>query len=237
MRAKRAFWCWLVGFILAFGPLYILGLHGRDAPARPLRAPASAGSRSSSSPASARSSSRSAFVCQIAQLVASIRMRHENRDTTAIRGTAARSSGRPPRRRLRTISPPCLSCMRATPFWAQKQREARASEAHFEDFRCRRIPARASSSRRSSLLLGFGASGTCGGSSRLGLVGAIATLLVRTFDEDTEYIVTASEVVHHEAGLHAMRSHRMNEHLTRTKHFPPKNARRIRRRCSDSGCI
>ena len=34
---KAAFWCWLVGFYLAFMPLYVLGLHGHDAAHAALR--------------------------------------------------------------------------------------------------------------------------------------------------------------------------------------------------------
>ncbi len=33
---KWAFWCWIVGFVTAFLPLYILGLDGGDTPSRPL---------------------------------------------------------------------------------------------------------------------------------------------------------------------------------------------------------
>ncbi len=44
---KAAFWCWLVGFYLAFVPLYVLGLHGHDAAHAALRraglAPVAAG--------------------------------------------------------------------------------------------------------------------------------------------------------------------------------------------------
>jgi cytochrome o ubiquinol oxidase subunit 1 len=36
---KVAFWCWLIGFYLAFMPLYALGLHGHDAPHEPLQQP------------------------------------------------------------------------------------------------------------------------------------------------------------------------------------------------------
>ena len=34
-----------------------------------------------------------------------------------------------------------------------------------------------------------------------GIVGAVVTAIIRTFDEDTEYVVTASDIVHREAGL------------------------------------
>jgi cytochrome o ubiquinol oxidase subunit I len=77
---KAAFWCWLVGFYLAFMPLYALGLMGMtrrlqhiaDPGWRPLLAVADLG----------------AFViflgilCMIAQLIVSIRSRESRRDPT-----------------------------------------------------------------------------------------------------------------------------------------------------------
>ena len=46
---KASFWCWIVGFYLAFTPLYVLGLMGDD-PAPAAHSPTRAGSRCCSSP-------------------------------------------------------------------------------------------------------------------------------------------------------------------------------------------
>ncbi|MGH7936399.1 MAG: cbb3-type cytochrome c oxidase subunit I, partial [Chthoniobacterales bacterium] len=76
----RAFWLWVTGFILAFGPLYILGImgatrrldHYTDPSWQPLFIVAGVGAVIIAM----------AVACQVAQVVASIRKRHELRDTT-----------------------------------------------------------------------------------------------------------------------------------------------------------
>jgi cytochrome o ubiquinol oxidase subunit 1 len=77
---KAAFWCWLIGFYVAFMPLYVLGLEGMtrrlqhyDVPAwRPWLLAAAAGA----------AIILAGIVCQIAQLVVSIRRRESLRDVT-----------------------------------------------------------------------------------------------------------------------------------------------------------
>jgi cytochrome o ubiquinol oxidase subunit 1 len=77
---KAAFWCWLAGFYLAFGPLYVLGLDGMtrrmqhyDNPAwRPWLLVAALGA----------AVILAGILCQVAQLVVSIRRREELRDLT-----------------------------------------------------------------------------------------------------------------------------------------------------------
>jgi cytochrome o ubiquinol oxidase subunit I len=77
---KAAFWCWLVGFYLAFMPLYALGLmgmtrrmqHYADPSWQPLLLIAAAGAVVI----------LFGIACQIAQLVVSIRTRDQRRDIT-----------------------------------------------------------------------------------------------------------------------------------------------------------
>jgi cytochrome o ubiquinol oxidase subunit I len=77
---KASFWCWLVGFYLAFTPLYALGLMGMtrrlehipDPSWRPLLLVAEAGAIVIFC----------AILCQIAQLYVSIRTREQRRDLT-----------------------------------------------------------------------------------------------------------------------------------------------------------
>ena len=78
---KAAFWCWLIGFYLAFMPLYALGPDGHDATDAALRCRRS-GIPGCWSPRSAPRSSSSVILLQIAQLVVSIRRREQLRDTT-----------------------------------------------------------------------------------------------------------------------------------------------------------
>src|ERR1700726_853206 len=77
---KASFWCWLVGFYLAFMPLYVLGLHGMtrrlqhisDPNWEPLLLVAEAGAVVI----------MCGILCQIAQLYVSIRTRESRRDLT-----------------------------------------------------------------------------------------------------------------------------------------------------------
>ena len=78
---KAAFWCWFVGFYLAFMPLYVVGLMGMTRRMQHYdvagMAPLAAGRR-----CWRRGHSRRASSCQVAQLVVSIRHREELRDPT-----------------------------------------------------------------------------------------------------------------------------------------------------------
>ena len=77
---KAAFWCWLVGFYVAFMPLYVLGLMGMtrrmqhygDVSWQPWLVVAAAGT----------AIIFFGIICQIVQLVFSIRTRDQRRDTT-----------------------------------------------------------------------------------------------------------------------------------------------------------
>jgi cytochrome o ubiquinol oxidase subunit 1 len=77
---KASFWCWLVGFYLAFTPLYVLGLQGMtrrlqhisDPSWQPLLLVAEAGAIVI----------MCGIVCQVAQLYVSIRTRESRRDLT-----------------------------------------------------------------------------------------------------------------------------------------------------------
>jgi len=77
---KAAFWCWLVGFYVAFMPLYVLGLMGMtrrmqhygDVSWQPWLVVAAAGT----------AIIFFGIICQIVQLVVSIRTRDQRRDTT-----------------------------------------------------------------------------------------------------------------------------------------------------------
>jgi cytochrome o ubiquinol oxidase subunit 1 len=77
---KASFWCWFVGFYLAFMPLYVLGLRGMtrrmqhydNLAWQPWLVAAAIGALVI----------LAGIVCQLVQLVVSIRAREQNRDTT-----------------------------------------------------------------------------------------------------------------------------------------------------------
>jgi len=77
---KRAFWCWLIGFYLAFMPLYVLGFMGM--PRRMAHYANTAWQPYLIIAAGGAAVILVGILCQIVQLIVSIRERHETRDLT-----------------------------------------------------------------------------------------------------------------------------------------------------------
>ncbi len=77
---KRAFWCWLIGFYLAFMPLYVLGFMGM--PRRMAHYANTAWQPYLIIAAVGAAVILAGILCQIVQLIVSIRERHETRDLT-----------------------------------------------------------------------------------------------------------------------------------------------------------
>ena len=111
---KVSFWCWVIGFWVAFMPLYVLGLMGVTRRLRVFDDPslqiwfliAALGA--------------GLIACGIAALPdpdrrLDLEARRSCATPPAIRGTAARWNGRPPRRRRPTISPSRRSSTTSTP--------------------------------------------------------------------------------------------------------------------------
>ena len=102
---RRAFWCWFIGFHVAFMPLYVVGLMGMTRRLQrydviswqPWLLVAAAGAVVIFA----------GVVCQIVQLVVWIRVMKCFRDVTGIPGTAARSNGRRRHRRRPGIMQCC----------------------------------------------------------------------------------------------------------------------------------
>ena len=111
---KASFCCWFIGFYLAFGPLYILGMRGMtrrlqniaDPSWRPLLWVAELGAIII----------LCGIVCQLVQIYVSIRTRESRRDLTGDPwGTVEPWNGRPRRRRRPTILRCCPGSRRSTP--------------------------------------------------------------------------------------------------------------------------
>jgi cytochrome o ubiquinol oxidase subunit 1 len=111
---KASFWCWIIGFYLAFMPLYVLGLMGMtrrlqniaDPSWRPLLWVAELGAIVIFL----------GIVCQLVQLYVSIRTRESRRDLTGDPwGRVEHWSGRPRRRRRPTTLRCCPGSRRSTP--------------------------------------------------------------------------------------------------------------------------
>ncbi|MBV8104603.1 MAG: cytochrome o ubiquinol oxidase subunit I [Hyphomicrobiales bacterium] len=193
---KAAFWCWFVGFYLAFMPLYVVGLMGMtrrmqhyDNPAwYPWLLVAAAGA---------------AVILvgigfQIAQLVVSIRNREELRDTTGDPwdGRALEWS---------TSSPPPPFNFAVLPhvegtdaYWLMKQRArergAPEPEPAYQDIELPRNSATGFVCAFFAAILGFSLIWQIWWLAALAFVGAFATFVVFAWRDRTEYRIPAAEV-------------------------------------------
>ncbi len=195
---KYAFWTWLVGFFVAFTPLYILGLMGAtrrldhyDASTgwQPLFITALVGSLIIAV----------AVLIQLYQIY--ISFKQKERDTT----------GDPWNGRTlewMTASPPAVynfaripKVSDRSPFWEMKKSGSR--EPTLQDYEDITMPKNTASGIYISafiFLAGFAFIWHIIWLIFAGIVGAITCLIIRAFDDETEYIIPAAEVAKIEAG-------------------------------------
>ena len=192
---RAAFWCWLVGFYVAFGPLYVLGLDGMtrrmqhyDVPGwHPWLLVAAAGA----------AIILCGIACQVTQLVVSIRQREQLRDVT----------GDPWNGRSlewATASPPPAFNFAVLPevtgeeaYWGIKQKARQHGLRDEPDYRDIEVPRNSPT----GFICAFFA--TIGGFSLIwhiwwlvvvAGVGAFGTFAVFAWRDRTEYVITAEEV-------------------------------------------
>ncbi|MDB6048976.1 MAG: Cytochrome o ubiquinol oxidase subunit [Pseudomonas sp.] len=190
---KYAFWCWIVGFYLAFMPLYVLGFMGMtrrlnhtDNPQwTPWLIAAFVGAL--------------VIMCGIAfqliQLVVSIRDREKNRDV----------SGDPWDGRTlewSTSSPPPFYNFAEQPhvedldaYWGMKERGIQTKTA--ADYKKIHMPRNTGVGFYigfGSLIFGFALIWHIWWLAAVGLVGMVVTFIIRTNDDDIDYYVSAEEV-------------------------------------------
>ena len=193
---KAAFWCWLVGFYLAFMPLYVVGLEGMtrrmqhyDVPEwRPWLLVAALGALTIL-----------AGVCfQIAQLVVSIRRREQLRDVTGDPwdGRSLEWS---------TPSPPPAFNFAVLPqvdhedfYWTNKQairaNHALDVEPTYEDIEMPRNSPTGFICAFFATFMGFALIWHIWWMVAAGAVGAFATFVVFAWRDTTEYVVPAADV-------------------------------------------
>jgi cytochrome o ubiquinol oxidase subunit 1 len=193
---RYAFWCWLTGFLLAFVPLYILGLMG--ATRRLDHYDPSMGWQGLFVVAALGV----ATIClgigfQILQLIISIRDRHQNTDTTGDPWNARTLE-------WATASPPPVYNFAVTPavttrdaFWHAKQTEA--EPVKYKDIHVPKNTPIAVLIGGTSFLLGFAMVWHIYWLAVVGLLGIVCLLIIRAQDEETEHTITAAQVAKIEA--------------------------------------
>ena len=196
-----AFWCWLIGFLLAFIPLYILGIMG--ATRRLDHYDASMGWQSLFIVAGVGILVIGLGVLfQIIQIIVSIRDRKQNLDLTGDPWngrTLEWATSSPPQVYNFAVIPTVSG---KDPFWEAKQAKKSLLQGRYEDIHLPKNTPAGMYVAGFAFLFGFALVWHIGWMGYLGFVGIIVTLIVRSFEKDTEYRIPAAEVERTEATTH-----------------------------------
>ncbi len=199
---RYAFWCWFIGFLLAFIPLYILGLMG--AARRLDHYDPSMGWQGLFIVAGVGVLVIGAGIgFQILQMIVSVWQRRDNLDTTGDpwNGRTLEWS---------TTSPaPLYNYAVLTevhdrdPFWEAKQKSAikASSKPKYEDIEMPKNSPMGIFIAGFAFLAGFAVIWHIWWLAVIGLIGVLTTIIIRTTDDDTEYTITAAEVEKMEGGV------------------------------------
>ncbi|WP_442682201.1 cytochrome o ubiquinol oxidase subunit I [Stenotrophomonas sp. JC08] len=190
---KRAFWCWFIGFYVAFMPLYALGFMGAtrrmqsypNMDYQPMFIVAAVGAAIIAL----------GILCQVIQFAVSIRDRKKNVDLTGDPWDARTQE-------WETTSPVQFYNFAVLPkgeeldgFWYRKQRgEAWQRPAKYSDIHMPKNTGTGVVIGAFSLLLGFAMVWHMWVFALIGLAGMIGTFIYRSFDKDVDYWVPGAEV-------------------------------------------
>ncbi|OSN06574.1 cytochrome ubiquinol oxidase subunit I [Lonsdalea iberica] len=191
---KRAFWCWIIGFFVAFMPLYALGFMGMtrrlsqqiNPEFHPLLMVASAGAALIAL----------GILCQLIQFVVSIRDREQNRDMTGDPWDARTLE-------WATSSPAPFYNFAVVPqvhdrdaFWEEKEKgEAyRRPNGGYEEIHMPKNTAAGLVISAFALVFGFAMIWYIWWLAAVGFVGMIATWIVHSFNQDVDYYVPVEEI-------------------------------------------
>jgi len=194
---RASFWCWLIGFYLAFMPLYVLGLMGMtrrmqhydNLAWQPWLVAAAIGA----------AVILVGIVCQVVQLVVSIRDRERNRDVTGDPWngrTLEWSTASPPPAWNYAVLPQVTE---RDAFWYSKQR-ARARQdrlAQAAKYRSIEVPTNSATGFINAffaVLIGFAMIWHIWWMAALGALGALATVLAFAFREADEVEIKAEQM-------------------------------------------
>jgi cytochrome o ubiquinol oxidase subunit 1 len=197
---RYAFWFWIVGFFTAFLPLYILGILGAtrrldhyDASTgwQPLFIIAGIGSLII----------MVGVMFQVLQIVVSIIQRKQHADTTGDPWNARTLE-------WATASPPPFYNFAIIPevrdrdaFWEMKKSKQTAATPVYEDFHMPKNTPMGMYISGFVFLIGFAFVWHINWLAVAGLIGSIVCLVIRAFDDETEYVLTAAEVEKIETAL------------------------------------
>jgi cytochrome o ubiquinol oxidase subunit 1 len=194
---KASFWCWLIGFYLAFMPLYVLGLMGMTRRVQHYSNPAW-------QPWLIAAAAGAALILvgvglQIAQLIVSIRTREERRDLTGDpwNGRTLEWS---------TPSPPPAYNFAVLPkvegidaWWAMKQAGVPRPGPSYEAIEMPRNSAAGFVAAFFAVMIGFALIWHIWWLALLGVLGALVTILASAWRLDDEEEIPAAEVARLEA--------------------------------------
>ncbi|MCK4934361.1 MAG: cbb3-type cytochrome c oxidase subunit I, partial [Simkaniaceae bacterium] len=190
---KYAFWSWIIGFVLAFGPLYLLGFMG--ATRRLNHYDAATGWQ----PLFIVAAIGAVIILigvglQVLQLYVSIRDRNDNRET----------AGDPWNGRTlewSTVSPPPFYNFAFTPevkerdpFWAAKQRNDPKVEKVYKPIHMPKNTSAGFFIGLFSCIMGFALVWHMFWLAAIAVIGMIVTMIARLYVKETDYYVTAEAV-------------------------------------------
>ncbi|KAF1020442.1 MAG: Cytochrome bo(3) ubiquinol oxidase subunit 1 [Paracidovorax wautersii] len=193
---RRSFWCWLVGFYLAFMPLYVLGFMGMTRRVNRYDNPdwqiwliiAAAGALVVAA----------GIACLLMSIVVGVAKRRKTIDETGDSWGSGRTL------EWSTSSPVPFYNFALVPkiheideFWARKEdgtAYVRPADSAYEPIHMPRNTGVGVIMGLLSILLGFGLTFHIWWMAIIGLLGMIVTFIVRTFDEDIDYYVPVEEV-------------------------------------------
>ncbi|WP_110656094.1 cytochrome o ubiquinol oxidase subunit I [Salinicola halimionae] len=200
---KRSFWCWLIGFYVAFMPLYALSFFGamrrmqsyEQSEWQPLMIVAWFGAVIIAC----------GIACIVIQLVVSIRDRDKNRDLTGDPWDARTlewSTSSPPPNYNFAYLPDVASI---DSYWEMKQQPGgfkRELATKFEDIHMPKNTAEGPIMSLFALFFGFALIWHIWWLVGLGAIGMFVTFMFRIFNNDTDYHVSAAEVEKTEREYH-----------------------------------
>lgn len=191
---RYAFWCWIVGFLLAFIPLYVLGIMGAT---RRLDHydPAIGWQGLFIVSAVGVVTILMGIGLQVLQFAYSIWKRNENRDVTGDAWTDGRTlewsiSSPPPIYNYAVL--PTITGRDA--HWEAKQSKAKPKKPTYVDIELPRNTPFALYIGAAAFVAGFAIIWHVWWAACVSLFTAVVLFIVRSMDEDTEYVITAKEV-------------------------------------------